>query len=213
MLRPFDATVTAQIALSAVARLEEKFDEGYVIGFLLGSKSEKIASQHRALKTFGAGAGQTKQEWLNHIRELVSRGYLKRSSDGSPALRISEKGWRVLRGEEKVSLDKSSFGNKIGFTKHRRERAPEFEPDLLDELKKVRKYLASKYEVDADDVIPYLRLHQMATYLPATTGHLQAIAGFDDRKMSSYGSPFLKVILEYLEINGLQSRMDLKRRG
>jgi len=210
MLSPFDATVTAQKALSAIARLEEKFDERYVIDFLLGSKSEKIAAEHRTLKTFGAGAGQTKQEWLIHIRELVSRGYLNRSSGGSPALQISEKGWRVLRGDEKVWLEKSSFGNKIGFTKHRREKAPEFEPDLLDELKKVRKYLASKYEVDADDVIPYLRLHQMAAYLPASREHLQAVAGFDEKKMSSYGSSFLKVILEYLEVNGLSSRMGMK---
>ena len=51
-----DATVIAQKALSAVARLKERFGTMYVIDFLRGSQSDKIRPEHKELKTFGAGA-------------------------------------------------------------------------------------------------------------------------------------------------------------
>ncbi|HXH18877.1 MAG TPA: RQC domain-containing protein [Chitinophagales bacterium] len=210
MPHKFDATVIAQKILSAVARLKEQYASEYVIDFLMGSKSEKILPEHRLLKTFGAGADLSRQQWLNHLRDLISLGYLNRSSSENSVLFITEKGWRVLNGKEQVWLMKSNFGNKLGVKSTRISRAPDYEPDLLEHLKDVRNYLASKYETEAEEIVPYLKLHQMATYLPNTKYDLQKIAGWDDTRLRSYGLPFLKVILEYLEVNGLETRMRQK---
>ena len=206
-----NTTQIAQKALSAVVRLEERHEMEYVVDFLRGSKSEMILERHRQLKTFAVGADLTRQEWLNHLRDLVSLGYLKRLD--SSVLAVTEKGWRVLQGEEDVWMEKSSLGNKIAFVKKPRGKAPEFEPDLLEELKKVRKYLAAKYEVEGEDVIPHLRLHQLSVYLPSTPHDMQTLTGLDDERMKRYGTGFLKVIRQYLEINAMPSRMDRWKGG
>jgi len=211
MPRPFDATVLAQKALSAVARLNQQVSQEYIIDFLTGSKSEKILPEHRLLKTFGIGAGLSRQEWLNHLRDFISLGYLARKSADDSTLLITPKGWRVLKGQEQVWLEKSARGNKISKKGVRIPDAPEHEPDLLGHLKDVRKYLASKYEIETDEVVPFLRLHQMAVWLPDNPDDLQQIAGWNDSQLKSYGSAFLQLIREYLEVNGLQSRMNLKR--
>src|SRR6195952_2361931 len=70
----FDATLIAQKALSAVARLKERFGNTYVIDFLRGSKREKIREEHKLLKTYGAGADIHRADWFRYIRELVAQG-------------------------------------------------------------------------------------------------------------------------------------------
>ena len=213
MHRPFDATLLAQKALSAVARLKEQYKSDYVIDFLTGSRSEKIPVEHRQFKTFGAGADISRQDWLNLIRDLISLGYMKRSPNDS-LLSITEKGWQVLKGGEKVMLAQPPFSKREATvkTKSGRNAAPEHEPDLLQLLSELRKYLASRDEVQTEDIVPYLRLHQMATYLPDNKENLKSIAGFDAEQLRKYGSAFLKIINEYLEVNGLKSRMHLRRK-
>src|ERR1700712_6114264 len=73
----FDGTLIAQKALSAVARLKERFGSAYVIDFLRGSKREKIWEEHKQLKTYGAGAEISKREWQGYVREVAWRGSLR----------------------------------------------------------------------------------------------------------------------------------------
>ena len=211
----FDATDFAQKAVTAVSLLEEKCDINYLIDFLTGSTSEKISDEHRQLDIFGAGADTSRQDWLNLIRDFISMGYLKRNPAGNGWLQIADKGWRILKGTEKVWFSKPPFriNEKLLVEKKGGKAVPLFEPDLLLLLRDTRKFLASSREMEAEDIISYLKLHQLATWLPANLADLQAVAGFDDVQLKSYGVAFLKVILEYLEVNNLESRIKLKRKS
>lgn len=195
-------------AMSAVARLNEEFEIDYVVDFLRGSKSEKIRELHKLIKTFGAGADTSRQEWLNHIRDLVSFGYLKQDAGERPVLKLTEKSWKVLRGEEKVSLATKTISEPKVDTKRRGEVA--YEPDLLDELIKLRKYLSKKEDVLAYMIVPDMTLHELAAYLPQSKEEIREISGFGDVKVSKYAAKFLFVIKEYCEINYLPSRMGMK---
>ena len=214
MHRSFDATKHSQKVISAVSLLSKSSNINYIIDFLTGSDSEKVEVNHRQFELFGSGRGVTKQDWLNLIRDLISMGYLNRHIGRESLLTVTEKGKKVTNGEEKVLLMTSPFRkNEKAIVVSGRRKVPDFEPDLLQLLKETRIYLARLNEVDAEDIVPYLRLHQMATYLPDNQDDLMIVARFDDAQLKSYGTAFLKVINEYVEVNGLKSRMHLKRQG
>lgn len=197
----------AQKALSAVARLNEDVDLDYLVDFLRGSKSEKISEEHKQLKTYGVGASQRRQEWLNHIRDLISYGYLSHHAGETHKLKLTEKSHGVLRGE------KVAFGQKIISRQKppaKRKKEIPYEPDLLDELTKLRKYLARKEDVPAYMIVLDETLNELAIYLPLTKEEIKKIKGFSDGNAFKYAADFLKLIREYCTINGLSSRMGLR---
>ena len=203
----FDGTVIAQKALSAVARLDERFGVSYVIDFLRGSQSEKIWDQHKAIKTYGAGADLSKKDWRQYMDDLLHLDYLRKDDGKFPVLKLTEKSWPVLRGEEKVML--------IEAVSEREEVASQeavpLEEELISRLKTRRLQLAREENVPAYVIFSDATLHELATYLPQTMEDLPRISGFGEVKISKYGAQFLEVVQDYTEEHGLASRMENAR--
>ncbi|HEX3386317.1 MAG TPA: RecQ family ATP-dependent DNA helicase, partial [Mucilaginibacter sp.] len=204
-IKKFDGTLIAQKALSAVARLKERFGNTYVIDFLRGSKREKIWEEHKQLKTYGAGAGIHRADWLRYIRELVTLGYLQVTDDEYPVLKLTEKSDVVLKGLQKVELTASQT------MEERQPEALPFEASLLSELKLMRRDIAANANVPPYSILSDTALVEMATYLPQTLDELRLISGFGDIKLARYGREFLVLVKNYCAKTGLSSRMDQKR--
>ncbi|TSD64672.1 DNA helicase RecQ [Inquilinus sp. KBS0705] len=200
----FDGTLIAQKALSAVARIKERFGATYVIDFLRGSKSEKIWADHKALKTYGAGADISKADWQRYLRELIALGYLQVSDDGYSALKLTPKSEGVLKGLEKVELISSQT---IDEQQHE-ELA--YETDLLADLRKQRQDIAISENVPAYIILSDASLIEIATYLPQLMDELRLISGFGDVKLAKYGREFLAVVTAYSKEKGLSSKMSQK---
>ena len=98
----FDGTVIAQKALSAVARTGQRFGLSYLVEFLRGSKSQKIREEHKELKTYGVGAGLSKDEWTSYFKQLIAQGYLFQAGGTYPTLSLTDKSGDVLRGDIEV---------------------------------------------------------------------------------------------------------------
>jgi len=201
----FDGTVIAQKALSAVARLEEKFGLSYTVDFLRGSKSEKIRTAHKALKTYGAGADISREEWLRYFKDLISMGYLKQVGDQYPILVLTEKSARVMKGGEKVMMVKSESVKETGAG-----REESYEEELLNKLKSLRAELARKENVPAYIIFSDATLLEMAKYLPLSLDDMRRISGFGEVKITRYGEPFLRIISEYCREQQLESRISEK---
>ena len=203
-VKKFDGTLIAQMALSAVARLKERFGSNYVIDFLRGSKSEKIREEHRQLKTYGVGAKIQRVDWTRYMRELVMQGYLKLTDDEYPVLHLTEKSEAVLKGSQKVEL----IANQI---EHAQETVTlSFEAGLLNELKLVRRDLAAHADVPAYLIVSDTTLIEIATYLPLNLEELRWISGFGDTKLARYGREFLIPVKNYCAKNHLESRINQK---
>lgn len=205
----FDGTVIAQKALSAVARLEQRFGVGYVIDFLRGSKSEKIWDQHKQLKTYGVGADISKADWNHYIKDLLHLGYLTKDDGKFPILKLTEKSLGVLKGGEKVNLFVIPEQHQSA-----REAQPDIpmEASLFDQLKILRKQMAV-----AENVPPYIifsdaTLQELATFRPLSFEDLGEISGFGEIKLEKYGEPFLEKVVEYCNSKGLTSQMDKKQK-
>ena len=200
----FDATLIAQKALSAVARLNERFGSNYVIDFLRGSRSEKIREEHKQLKTYGIGADISKADWQRYLRELAALGYLAITDDDYPVLKLTDKSAAVLKGQQKVELIASQT-----FEERETEVIP-YEAGLLQELKLTRRDIAANENVPPYMIFSDAALMEMATYLPQALDELRLISGFGDIKLARYGREFLIPVKNYCVKNGLESRIKQK---
>ncbi|HXD50680.1 MAG TPA: RecQ family ATP-dependent DNA helicase, partial [Burkholderiales bacterium] len=100
-----DATVTAQKILSCIARAEERFGAEHIVDILLGANTERIRRwQHEKLSTYGLMKGTERKALSNIIFQLLDGGFLERTSDERPVLRLNPASWEVLRGQRSVRL-------------------------------------------------------------------------------------------------------------
>lgn len=200
----FDGTLIAQKALSAVARVKERFGVTYIVDFLRGSRSEKIWADHKLLKTYGAGADISKADWQRYLRELIAMGYLRATDDAYASLRLTPKSELVLKGLEKVELISSQ-------TTDEKETAPlNFEAELLNNLRKKRQEIAVMENLPAYIILSDATLLEIATYLPQKLDELRLISGFGDIKLARYGREFLTLVTEYCSPKELTSRISQK---
>ena len=202
----FDATLIAQKALSAVARLQERFGSNYVIDLLRGSRSEKLREEHKQFKTYGIGADVSRADWHRYLRELVTLGYLAVTDDAYPVLKLTAKSDAVLKGQQKVELI------ALQTNEEKEAELVPYEAGLLSELKTTRRDIAMSENVPAYVIISDVALIEMATYLPQTLDELRLISGFGDIKLARYGREFLIPIKNYSIKHGLSSRIKQKSR-
>ncbi len=201
----FDGTIIAQKAFSAVTRLKENFGINYVIDFLRGSQSEKIKQWHKTLKTYGIGEDISRNDWHGYFRELIDKGYLTRSDDIYPVLKLTEKSHNVLKGQEKVMLIKTVTRKTVP------ETVITYEEELLKKLKSIRYELSVKENVPAYIVFSDATLIELAAYLPQNFDELKQISGFGEIKLANYGKIFLNAVTQYCEDKGLKSKIHLKK--
>lgn len=205
-----DATLAAQMMLSAVARLDGKFGLHYVVELLRGNAA-KVRPEHHALKTFGVGANTSKAQWLQIGRELIQLGYIKQTADFYPVIHLTEKSWPVLKGAEKVWLVAATKVLEDKPVRVAISSAPTVEhPALLEELKRLRKRLADAQNVPAFTIFSDATLVELAAYIPLDEAGLLQISGFGDVKLERYGAQFLELIQAYAREHGLQSGIHRK---
>ena len=202
----FDGTIIAQKALSAVYRLDQSFGMNYVIDFLRGSKSEKIKPWHKNLKTYGVGKDISKKQWQEYLRDLISEKYLEISVGQYPLLLLTQKSMEVLKGEEKVKLIKSEIQSIIV------EQEYDYQIDLFDELRKLRRSLAEE-----ENIAPYMifsdkSLIELATFLPRNSEEVSRISGFGSVKIKKYADDFLSIVNDFMKENNLESQIHLKKK-
>lgn len=203
--KKFDGTLIAQKALSAVARLKERFGTGIIVDFLRGAANPKITEDHKQLKTYGIGADVSKTDWHRYIRELAAMGYLQFTEDVYPVLKLTAKSDGVLKGLVKVELTASQTA-----AGEQPKAVLEYETELLAELKNLRRDIALKEGVPPYIILSDAGLVELATYLPQTLDEVRLISGFGDIKLARYGREFMSLVKGYCGAKGLTSRISQK---
>lgn len=201
-----DLTEAAQKLLSCVVRTGQKFGAGHVINVLRGSRAQAVLKwEHDKLSTHGIGQAYSEQEWKHLLQQFLQQGLLTHEVTHG-TLRISEKGWAVLRGGEGVR------GALLTPPPPTTDAAPiPYEVALFAQLHKARKALA-----DAAGVPPYMifadrTLQELATYLPHSIESLGAIYGIGRAKIERYGDALLALIRAYCREHELQERAKTPR--
>jgi len=199
----WDASVTAQKALSCVYRTGQRYGVAHLTSVLRGEADDRIrALRHDALTTFGVGAELDKSQWRGVFRQLVAAGLLATDEEGYGTLRLTAASRGVLRGETPVSLRRQADRTERR-TKKREGRADRMrasldiaphEAPLWDGLRDLRSRLAREQGVPAYVIFHDATLLAMLRERPQTLSALGAISGVGERKLARYGEVFLAAL-------------------
>jgi len=197
----YDATVDAQKALSAVARVNQRFGIGYVVDVLRGSAGERIiANGHSELSVYGKGAEQSKDDWAAIFRQLIHRGYLRVDVAEYSTLKLTEAARPILRGEEVVVLARPPAPRPKAEKAAKLPRSAATvldtaeQVDLFERLRELRRSIAAEQSVPAYVVFADAALADMARRAPATPVEFLAVSGVGAAKLARYGDAFLEAI-------------------
>ncbi len=197
-----DGLIDAQKALSAAIRTGQRFGAGHLIDVLRGHETERIRQfEHQALKTFGVGAEHSTAAWRDIFRQLVSAGHLRADAEEFGALKVTDSGGEVLKGELAVPL-------RMVTEKKRREKAKKSvgggvtrvstggnaDEELLKTLKAWRLATAQEHKMPAFVVFHDGVLETIATVKPADEAALRLISGIGDAKVKRYGAQILDLV-------------------
>lgn len=191
----FDATVSAQKALSCVYRLNQGYGLRHVVEVLRGQDNERIRQlNHQALSTYGIGREHSAAEWDSILRQLIHLGYLLQDIQQYSVLRLTEKAGEVLKGQVRLQLAKPR--NPIGKTtrpggKQQKADLSRVELERFETLRRLRKEIADSEERPAYQVFGDAALIEMAQRMPQTDAELLQVSGVGESKLARYGFEFL----------------------
>ena len=200
-----DLTIPAQKFLSCVVRTKQIFGEAYIIDVLRGSKAQKVIENGAdKLSVYGIGTEYSKEQWKRLALQYVQQELLNRDPQHG-SLRLTRKGWTVLRDKEQF------WGFPVNTSNHIEEESSDTVPDepseysheLFEQLRTTRRELA-----DAGDVPPYVIFHdrtlqEMAAQLPQSVEAFMQIPGVGTVKVEKYADVFLPIICTYCQEHGL----------
>ncbi len=196
----FDATVLAQKALSAVARTRERFGVEHLINVLRGETSDKIVQHgHDKLPTFGVGKDQSKSSWRSIFRQLGVIGYAAADAERFGGWRLSEAGWRVLKGQEKVTLRKDALSLKDKTAKAAPDLPSDYDAALLERLRALRRTLADERSVPAYVIFSDRTLIEMAARVPMSLDEMRGLHGIGERKLADLAPAFLEEVRRHAD--------------
>ena len=203
----YDGTLNAQKALSAVARLNQRFGLKTTIEYLRGADLNKFSAELKSQKTWGIGRDLSEADWYDVFSQLLQQGLLIQTEGQYPVLQLNDESWQVLKGLKPVNMVKSG---KPAAEKTAVSRSRDQNTDLLKKLKYLRKLIADSEGVPPYMVLGDVSLIELSAYLPFSLEDLHQISGFGDYKVNKYGEEFLVIIRNYCQENELQSNMHLK---
>lgn len=199
-----DATVDAQIVMSAVARTGQRFGASHVVDVVCGADTQKIRDfRHNEVKTYGAGKGKPKRHWRSIIDDLVAQEFLAVSRDGLPIMHITPAGGEVLFGRRAFSVLKPSKVEPEAKAARAARRGKDAEPlgeydsGLFEHLRGLRTKLAREKNVPPYVVFSDRTLREMSQSAPTGEAQMRAVTGIGEKKLAQYGQAFLEAIANY----------------
>lgn len=182
-----DITIDAQMVLSCVYRMHERFGVKMIAEVLKGSKSAKVKQfNFERLSTYGLMKERKLKDISDLILRLSAMQYLDITESQYPVVTLNELSWQVLRGQKKV-------WQKMVIVKKAKAKG-----ELFEALRSLRKELATKEKLPPYMIFSDATLTQMATDKPTDLELMKNIRGVGEFKLQKYGEKFLTVIKSYI---------------
>lgn len=192
-----DATVLAQKVLSCVARVGQRFGVEHITDVLIGADHERLRRLgHHELSTYGLLKDLPRRNVTNAIYQLVDGGFLDRTSDDRPVLKLNPVSWKVLRGEQQVRLIEPRQA-RIRKSRLEEDSWREVDQPLFESLRALRREIAAERGAAAFVILHDSTLRELARLRPATMEALSGVRGIGERKLLDFGARFIERILAH----------------
>jgi ATP-dependent DNA helicase RecQ len=200
--------IMGQKILSCVIRLSEQFGGEYTSLVLCGSKDKRILERgHDELKTWGLLQDEDRRDVRDWIEQLVGQHFLEKVGEYSQ-LKVTETGWKILRGETAPRLLKPKLPTKSKAAgKSKSKAAAEswegVDEGLFDALRTLRTEIAKERGVPPYIVFGDTTLRDLARRRPTSPEELLKARGIGEKKRDEFSESFLTAIVAYCEENSL----------
>lgn len=200
----WDGKIAAQMALSCAYRTGQKFGVKHLIDILLGKLTPQVQRfDHDKVSTFGIGLAYTQLQWQSIYRQLVAANLLTVDMSGYGSLRLTEKCFPILRGQETIALRKDAEKPvkkpKTAKTAQKDSIRPAVHDDLWQTLKNKRLELAREQGVPPYVIFHDSSLIEIHQRKPKTLDEFAGISGVGQSKLQRYGATFVELICAYVE--------------
>ncbi len=200
----FDGTLLAQKALSAVARLKGKLPKELLAPVMTGNRTpDVVAGRFDTIKTFGAGADVSGDDWQRVVNQLISLGYIKVEYQLGSILALTPLSQKVLFEKGKVMLHRLDEKIKRAKKSESKKRivAPSIpqEKGLFERLRQLRRSMAVSQGVPPYILFSDATLSEMVESRPTNEWEMKEVSGVGNTKWDRYGQAFVDEINSFLK--------------
>ncbi|MFC7747894.1 DNA helicase RecQ [Lentibacillus kimchii] len=186
-----DITEEAQMILSCVKRMDERFGISMTAKVLKGSRDNRIRQFGLTkLSTFGILSAYTEKAIAERIQFLVAERLLATRDGKYPTLQLNQYSVDVLTGKHPVFMYTAPIPE--------REQA-DYQEDLFASLRNLRRTMADEQGVPPYVLFNDATLKEISRYLPETKEAMLTIKGVGDKKYEQYGEAFLEAVQAWLK--------------
>lgn len=202
------------LLLEAVKLVKEKHQGEHVVNVLMGFTNQQVKNyKHDLLDVFGSGFEEGVKFWNAIIRQGILSGFLSKDIDHYGLLKLTPAGHSFLDNPGSFTIvpdaDFSDTESDDDDEFSGSGQASAADEKLFDMLKNLRKTVAKQKNVPPFVVFQDPSLEEMATNYPITADELKNITGVGAGKATKFGKPFIDLIRQYVEDNGIERPMDL----
>ncbi len=188
----FDGTRLAQMALSAVYRMQEQAPLNLLVDVLRGANNAAVVeSGFQGIKTFGAGKETAWSDWQQYAIQLINQGLLEIAFHQNNHLKLTPQSKEVLFENKAVQLavipkitDAAKPATSLSLP-------DEVNKALYQELRSLRKNMASNENLAPYMIFSDATLKDIASRIPLDDNEFADITGVGVHKHDKYGQQFL----------------------
>ena len=197
-----DGTLVAKKIIACVQQLPSQYGVALVTDILTGVKSSRVEAYHLdTLPAFNSCKEYQKSQIRTWIGELIRQGYLARTGDTYPVIRLTHTSHSIGQGGTSLMLSGPEQGAvKRSLPLLQSVTTPTEEPLFL-HLKTLRKSLANVAGVPPYVIFPDKSLREMAHMKPCELHDFRNISGVGEIKLGKYGPVFTSAIKNFCKEN------------
>ena len=197
-----DGTHVAKKIVACVQQLPSNYGVALITDVLTGSKSSRIQHYHLDnLPAYNSGKEYSKSQLRIWIGELIRQGYLARTGDTYPVIRLTHKSTSIGEGDTSLMLSIPEQGAMKRSTPQLQSVTTNTEEKLFLHLKTLRKSIADQASVPPYVIFPDKSLREMAHTKPCDLHNFRNIHGVGEIKLEKYGLIFTSAIKNFCEEN------------
>jgi ATP-dependent DNA helicase RecQ len=184
-----DVTKDAQMVLSCIIRMGQKYGKAMTANVLTGSRNKKVLEfRLDKLPTYGLMKDRNAKQVNDLIEFLISQELIGVEHGTYPTIYVPEKGKDVLLGKTKVFRKEAVKVKQVSN-----------DDPLFEELRELRREVAAAEKVPPFMIFSDSSLKDMCLKLPLTDAEFLHVAGVGEHKLQKYGAPFIQRIIEFCE--------------
>lgn len=207
----FDAEAPLLKALTLIRDFGEKFDDQYIINFMMGLDNAQVSSYgHDKLALFGSGKEEGEILWKSLMRQAVLNNFVQKDIDNYGLLKLTKSGKAFIENPHSVKFILNylmdTAEDEVEEAQH---QGGALDTQLLQMLKDLRKKIAKQKNLPPFVIFQDPSLDEMCTHYPVSIDEMKQIQGVGSGKAMKFGQPFIEQIKKYVDENDIDRPVDL----